>query len=141
MGISLSKSGRCKGIAAIRKSSLTSRTIAKHIAEFASDKKALDIVILDMRKLVNYCDYFVICSGTTDRHVRGIADGIDDGLDEMGLSIGLKQGLNKSDWVVLDTGDVVIHIFEQSLRDFYRLDYLWKEAKEVVWQKPDKSKN
>jgi len=114
---------------------LTSRNIAKSIAQFASDKKAEDILILDMRQIVNYCDYFVLCSGNTDRQVRAIAEHIDEGLGDLGLTGCFKQGLRKCDWVVLDTGDVVVHIFQKDIREFYKLEYLWREAKQVVWHK------
>jgi len=79
---------------------LTSRKFAKLVAELASDKKAQDILILDMRKLVNFCDYFVICSGNTNRQVLAIADHIDDELGESGLPLRFKQGLKNSDWII-----------------------------------------
>lgn len=110
---------------------MTSRKLAKLIAELASDKKAQGIVILDMRKLVNFCDYFVICSGNTNRQVRAIADHIDDELGESGMPLRFKQGLKDSDWVVFDAGDVVTHIFQKDIRDFYGLEHLWQEAKVV----------
>jgi len=114
---------------------LTSRRVARTIAEFASDKKAEDIVVLDMRKNVNFCDYFVICSGNTDRQVRAIADNIDEGLGNLGVEQYSKQGTKKSDWVVYDVGDVVTHIFQKQIRKFYNLEYLWQEAKRVNWEK------
>jgi len=115
----------------IKKASLTSRKTAKLVAELASDKKAQDIVTLDMRKVVNFCDYFVICSGNTDRQVRAIADNIDEQFSERGMTLRFKQGLKRSDWVIFDAGDVVVHIFQKDAREFYGLEYLWKEAKEV----------
>jgi ribosome-associated protein len=113
---------------------LTSRKLAKLVAELASNKKAQDIVILDMRKLVNFCDYFVICSGNTNRQVRAIADHIDDELGGSGMPLQFKQGLKNSDWVVFDAGDVVVHIFQKDLREFYGLEHLWQEAKEVKFK-------
>ncbi len=110
---------------------MTSRKLAKLVAELASDKIAQDIVILDMRKLVNFCDYFVICSGNTNRQVHAIADHIDEELGECGLPLQFKQGLKNSDWVVFDAGDVVTHIFKKETREFYGLEHLWQEAKEV----------
>lgn len=101
----------------------------------ASDKKAMDVVVLDMRKLVNFCDYFVICSGNTDRHVRAVSDHIDEELGAMGMPLRFKQGLKKSDWVVFDAGDVVAHIFQKDVREFYGLEHLWQDAKEVKWEK------
>lgn len=110
---------------------MTSRKLAKLVAEYASDKKAQDIKILDMRQLVNFCDYFVICSGNTSRQVRAIADHVDDQMGEAGMPLRFKQGLKNSDWIVFDTGDVVMHIFQKDVREFYGLEYLWREAKEV----------
>ncbi len=87
-----------------------------------------------MRKLVNFCDYFVICSGNTDRQVRAIADHIDEELRACGISLRFKQGVKKLDWVVFDAGDVVAHIFQKDVREFYGLEYLWQEAKEVSFE-------
>ena len=118
----------------IRKASLTSRQLAKRIAELALDKKAEDIVVLDMRKLVNFCDYFVICSGTSNRHAQAVADGIEEGLQDMGLNVKISSGMHRSAWVVCDLGDVVAHVFETSVREFYNLEYLWREAKHLTWE-------
>ena len=115
----------------LKKATLNPRKLAKSIAGFASDKKAEDILILDMRQIVNFCDYFIICSGNTDRHVRAIADGVDEGLQKLGTKIKLQQGLKQSFWVVLDLGDVVIHVFQKQMREFYRLEYLWRDAKRI----------
>ena len=115
----------------IKKAALTSRKTAKLVAELASEKKAQDIVILDMRKLVNFCDYFVICSGNTVRQVRAIAEHIDDEFDRLGMSLRFKKGFKASDWVIFDAGDVVVHVFEKNVREFYGLEHLWQEAAEV----------
>ncbi len=116
----------------ITKSSLTSKKLAVVIAQLAFDKKAEDIVVLDMRKVVNFCDYFVICSGTSDRHVKSIADGIDLGLEALGEAIPkFSRKAQETDWIVLDVGNVVAHIFQKDLRAFYNLEYLWQEAKVV----------
>lgn len=132
---------------------LTSLETAKKIAQFAFDKKAENIVLLGMSDVVNYCDYFVICSGTSSRHVKAIADGIDDSLAEIGLKIKFAQGLDSASrsrgfsfgnpavspedsngcWVLLDMGDVVVHIFEGASREFYALEHLWNEAKPLEW--------
>ena len=133
---------------------LTSLQSAKKIARFAFDKKAENIVLLKMSEVVNYCDYFVICSGTSSRHVKAIADGVEDGLEEIGIKVRFKQGLDSISksrsfsfgnppvspedsngrWVLLDMGDVVVHIFEGASREFYALEHLWNEAKPGKWQ-------
>lgn len=94
-----------------------------------------------MRGVANFCDYFVICTGTSDRQVKAIADGVELGLDEVGIAIRYKQGLkgasrqlgaeNVGAWALLDMGDVVVHVFEPSAREFYSLEYLWRDAVEV----------
>lgn len=86
---------------------------------------------MDMRKLVNFCDYFVICSGNTVRQVRAIAEHIDDEFDKLGRRLRFKRGIKASEWIVFDAGDVVVHVFEKNMRTFYGLEYLWQEAKEV----------
>jgi len=113
--------------------SFTARKLAKLIAHFASNKKAEDIVVLDMRKVANFCDYFVICSGNSDRQIKAIAKGIEEGLYDQGQSVRHKQGLNEGRWVVIDLGTVVVHVFDKERREFYGLDYLWQEAKHVNW--------
>ena len=89
-----------------------------------------------MRQVVNFCDYFVISSGNTDRHVKAIAEGIEEGLKDLGIKVNLKEGHKKSDWIVLDTGDIVIHVFLNDLREFYGLEYLWQEAKKIKLASP-----
>ena len=130
-------------------------SLARLCAEGALDKKAENVVILDMRGIVNYSDYFVVCSGSSSPHLKAIADGIDDGLHSLGIKIKFKQGLDSVSrsrgfsigeqpvsladlsgaWVLLDMGDVVVHIFEGESREFYALDHLWREARQVEWTK------
>ena len=86
-----------------------------------------------MRKVANFCDYFVLCSGNSDRQIKAVAKGIEEGLEEYKQRIRHKQGLSDGRWVVLDLGDVVAHIFDKERREFYGLDYLWQEAKKVKW--------
>lgn len=97
------------------------------------DKKAQDIIVLDMRKQVNFCDYCVLCSGNTDRMVRALSDHIIESLKEQGYSVPIKQGGRDASWIVLDAGDIVTHIFQKDARNFYRLESLWSETKEVKW--------
>lgn len=84
-----------------------------------------------MRNVVNFCDYFVISSGNTDRHVKAIADGVEEGLNGLGIHVRLKEGTKECEWIVLDIGDIVVHTFLKDLREFYGLEYLWQEAKKV----------
>ena len=94
----------------------------------------MDIVVLDMRKQVNFTDYFVICSGNTDRQVHAIADYIDEQLGQLGIKTSFKKHSGGKDWIVFDAGDVVTHIFQKQARDFYNLEYLWREAKPIAWE-------
>ncbi len=115
--------------------------LVQSVVKYAQDKKAEDIRILDMRSVANFCDYFVICTGTSDRQVKAIADGIDQGLDEIGIAIRYKQGLKGAiqqfgegaigSWALLDMGNVVVHVFEPDAREFYNLEYLWRDALEI----------
>ena len=82
-----------------------------------------------MRKIVTFCDYFIVCSGTTDRHVKAIADGIDEGLRRIDQRIKHKQGLKDATWIVFDMGDIMVHVFQKQVRAFYNLEYLWRDAK------------
>jgi ribosome-associated protein len=87
-----------------------------------------------MRRVANFCDYFVLCTGTSDRHVRAIANGIDEGLEELNIKVRYSQGLTGGRWVLLDMGSAVAHIFDKETREFYGLEYLWQEAKKVAWK-------
>jgi ribosome-associated protein len=103
-------------------------------AKFASDKKAEDVVVLDMRKAANFCDYFVISTGNSDRQLNAIARGIEEGLNEQGHEIRYKQGVKDARWVLLDMGTVVAHVFSREAREFYGLEYLWQESKRIKWE-------
>lgn len=118
-----------------QQSQQTAKKTIKLIAQLVLDKKAENLVVLDIRKLANFCDYFIICSGTSDRQVKAIADGIQEGLQQAGLSAGTVQGYREGKWVIVDTGDIVIHIFDKASREFYGLEYLWQGGKAVNWAK------
>ena len=98
------------------------------ICKAASDKKARDIVVMDMRGLMSSTDYFVICSANTATQVRAIADNIEEAMDEAGIAFNHKEGYREGEWVLLDYGDVVAHIFMQEAREYYALERLWGDA-------------
>lgn len=97
-------------------------------ARAAAEKKALDIVVLKMSELIYLTDYFVICTGRSGRQVKTIADFIEEKIREAGLVCRGREGRSAAHWVLLDYGDVVIHVFTPDDREFYRLDAIWKDA-------------
>lgn len=106
--------------------------LAHRIVEIASDKKGNDIVMLRTAELTTMADFFVICSGRSDRQVQALADAIigelrDDGIRPLGT-----EGLTTSRWVLLDFGSVIVHIFAPEEREFYGLERLWGKAAQVV---------
>lgn len=108
---------------------LIGAAMAEAIAGFASDKKAIDIIELDLRGVLGYADYFVVCTGNTDRQVKAIHDGIHEGMKkEHGLYPRRVEGLPQAHWVLMDYLDVVVHVFTPETRAFYRLEQLWGEA-------------
>jgi ribosome-associated protein len=106
--------------------------LARRIVEIAEDRKAEDIVMLDIRKLSIISDYFVICNGTGDRHVKAIAREIDEKLGHVGVNPRNVEGANEGEWVLMDYADVVVHIFQPSVREHYRLEQLWSGAQPVL---------
>jgi ribosome-associated protein len=108
---------------------LTPERIAAEVAELAADRKALDIVQLDLRGMIGYADYFVICTGRTDRQTRAIHDGIHLGMKSShSLLPGRVEGVTEARWILIDYLDVVVHIFTPDRREYYRLEQLWGEA-------------
>jgi ribosome-associated protein len=103
--------------------------LAQLIARYAGDAKAIDPVELDLRDVLAYTDYFVICTGNTDRQAKAIHDRIHEGLKkEHGLLPRRVEGLGESRWILMDYLDVVVHVFTPEAREFYRLEQLWGEA-------------
>jgi ribosome-associated protein len=101
----------------------------KTAVESALAKKAVDVLILDMRKLINYADYFIISSGDSELQVRAIADEVMGGLKEKGVKLLNIEGYEEASWVLLDYGEMIMHIFMPQTRSFYELEKLWTEAK------------
>ena len=109
--------------------SIDPAALADRIAEIASDRKALDIRVLDLRGIVAYTDFFVVCSGNSERQTKAIHDAIHQSLkDEQGLLPRRSEGSREARWILLDYLDCVVHIFTPAAREFYRLDNLWVEA-------------
>jgi ribosome-associated protein len=109
---------------------MTPEQLAEVIAAQAADKKAIDIVEIDLRGVSGYTDFFVVCSGNTDRQTKAIHDGIHKALkDEHGLLPRRVEGLGESRWILMDYLDVVVHVFTPDTRDYYRLEQLWGDAR------------
>lgn len=97
-------------------------------SSIASQKKASDIVVLDMRRLVSFTDYFLICNGESDTQIRAIADAIIGEMKKRKVKAWHVEGYEEAKWVLLDYGDVIIHIFHSEISQFYQLDKLWADA-------------
>jgi ribosome-associated protein len=108
---------------------LTPEEIADAIAAYAADRKAIDIVALDLRGIIGYTDYFVICSGRSDRQTKAIHDAIHQGMKhDHDLLPRRVEGLAGANWILMDYLDVVVHVFTPDTRAYYRLEQLWGEA-------------
>jgi len=116
--------------AAVRKDgSMTPEDLAREIVEYAADRKAIDIVQLDLRRMIGYTDYFVICSGRTERQTKAIHDAIYEGLKSAHRRLPERvEGLPGARWILMDYLDVVVHVFVPDTREYYRLEQLWGEA-------------
>jgi len=97
----------------------------------ASEKKALDIVVLDLREIASFTDFFVITSGANERQVQAISDEVYDSLKKSGSTAARVEGYKTAEWILLDYGDFIVHVFEQKARQFYDLERLWRESKRV----------
>jgi ribosome-associated protein len=111
-----------------KKSSLQ---LAKLCVKTALEKKAEDPLILDVRKLCSFADYFVILSGRSTRHVQGLAEAVEEELRSKRVSTGKSEGLREGNWVLLDYSDVIVHIFYADTRKFYDIEGLWHDAKRI----------
>jgi ribosome-associated protein len=108
---------------------MTPEEITMAVAEYASDAKAEEIVQLDLRGLTSVADYFLICTGRSDRQVKSIHDRIHLGMKNQHGTLPTRvDGVTQGQWVLMDYGDLIVHIFTPEIRDFYRLEQLWGEA-------------
>jgi ribosome-associated protein len=106
--------------------------LARRIVELAEDKKAADIVLLDLAELTTLADAFVICSGGSERQIDAIADGIVESLRAEGIRPIGREGTPASHWVLVDFGSVIVHVFTPPERDYYALEKHWSSARVVV---------
>lgn len=111
---------------------LDALVLARKIVDVLEEKKAEDIVLLDLREIVPFADFFVICSGSSNRMLQALADAVKTELkQEFGVLTKLEGG-SHSGWVLADLGDVIVHIFSPEQRDFYDLEGLWSEGKVIL---------
>jgi ribosome-associated protein len=114
---------------------ITAENLAKACANYAADKKAEDIVVLDLQGISSFTDYFVICSGTSEPHLKAIAGEIEERLrEEHHIRAVSVDGFPASQWIVLDYMQVIVHVFRQEKREFYSLEDLWGDAPRIAWE-------
>ena len=115
---------------------IDSREKAVLLSRFALDRKAYDLVLLDVRELTSIADYFIVCSGRSDRQVQSIAQGIEENLRGKGMRPHAVEGVSRGQWVLMDFSDVIVHVFYQPVREFYDLEGLWIDAPRVELPEP-----
>jgi ribosome-associated protein len=114
------------------------RRLAIVAARAADDKGAEDVVILEVGDVLVVADEFVVASATNDRQVRAIVDEVERQVAEAGLSKPLRvEGRDERKWVLLDYGDVVVHVFLREVRDYYELERLWADVPQIEWNTPE----
>lgn len=113
---------------------MESKNLCEWIAKTMADKKARNIVIMDMREISMVTDYFVICSAGSANQVKAIADHVEETLGSEGASFFHKEGYREGRWILMDYGDCVAHIFVEEDREFYNLERLWGEAPQITYE-------
>lgn len=106
--------------------------MAREVVNALEDKKGEDIVLLDIKEVASFTDYFVICTGTSDRMLDALANGTIDEVRKKYKRKAKKQGNSRDGWVIVDYGDVVVHLFSPDQRDFYNIEELWEDGKVLL---------
>ena len=106
------------------------------VSRFALEKKAYDLVVMEVRDLTSIADYFIICSGRSDRQVQSIAQGIEENLRGMGVRPHSVEGAARGQWLLMDFSDVIVHIFYEPVREFYDIEGLWSDAPRAYLPEP-----
>ena len=102
------------------------------VLQAAAEKKALDLVVLDLRAIASFTDFFLITSGTNRRQVQAISDGVVEQLKKNGTRAARVEGYQTAEWILVDYGDFIVHVFDEKARRFYDLERLWREAVRVA---------
>jgi ribosome-associated protein len=111
---------------------MTPEAIAAAVGEYATDVKAENLITIDLREYISYTDYFVICTGRSDRQVKAIHDRVAEGMKrEHDMRSIRVDGASQAQWILMDYGDVVVHIFTAEMREYYQLEKLWGEAPQL----------
>ena len=103
----------------------------KTVVDALEDKKGMDISVLDLRKVSDVTDCFIICSGSNRSQIQALSDGVEEALGKKGITTKGIEGYDSAGWILLDYGDFVIHIFDKDLRDLYDLERIWSDAEKV----------
>jgi len=106
--------------------------LARTIVNILEDKKGEDIVLIDIHELADFADYFLICSGTSDRMLKALADDVREQVREHYSLRGRMEGTPRDGWILLDYGDVILHLFSPDRRNYYRLEELWGDGKVLL---------
>ncbi len=112
----------------LRSRSLEALELARRATELAAEKQAEDVLLLDLRRSCNFTDYFVLCTATSEPQVKAVVEELAETLPREGSRLLHSEGIASSGWVLLDFGDVVVHVFAPEQREFYDLEELWREA-------------
>ena len=113
---------------AARSAGLEALELARRASELASEKQAEDVLLLDLRPSCSFADYFVICTATSEPQIKAVSEAVEEALEQDGAHLLHVEGLPQSGWVLLDFGDVIVHVFSPEEREYYRLEELWREA-------------
>lgn len=111
--------------------SVTPEKVMTRLVQAVEDKKAMDVVTLDLRGISLITDYFVICHGNSDTQVQAIATEAKKLADELGIPVKGLEGFDNARWVLIDLGDVILHVFHRDEREYYNIERLWSDAKVV----------
>lgn len=107
------------------------KKLIETVVEACEDRKAENIIALDMENVTTIADCFVICHGNNERQVQAIAQSVKDAVEEKGYTIDRMEGTEKARWILIDIGDVICHVFHEEERSYYHLERLWGDAREV----------
>lgn len=115
-----------------RRKGLEAEKLARTIVDLATGKLGEDVLLLDVRPVSTFADYFVICSGASERQLQAINEEVTTRLEQMGIRALHAEGTARSGWILIDYGSVIVHIFLPPTRHYYNLEQLWKDARTIV---------